>query len=69
MGSLGQVLHLAAFDNDDEFIAECQWLLEDSDAAVGAGRGLFEANRDHWQGGRVLKEVEALILAQDPDGY
>ena len=69
VGSLGQVLHLAAFDNDDEFIAECQRLLEDSDAAVSAGRGLFEANRDHWQGGRVLKEVEALILAQDPDGY
>jgi glycosyltransferase involved in cell wall biosynthesis len=68
VGSLGQVFNLPAFDDDEALISECRRLLRDPEAAVTAGRAIFEANREHWQGGRVSKEVKSLILAQDPDG-
>jgi hypothetical protein len=67
VGSLSQVFNLSAFDDDEAFIAECQRLLRDPDAAVAAGQAIYETNREHWSGGRVSKEVTSLILAQDPD--
>ena len=43
----------SGFDDDEAFIAECQRLLTDRDAAVTAGRALFQANQEHWQSGRL----------------
>jgi hypothetical protein len=67
VGSLSQVFNMPAFDDDEALISECRRLLRDPGAAVAAGQAIFEANREHWQGGRVSKEVNSLILAQDPD--
>jgi hypothetical protein len=67
VGSLSQVFNMCAFDDDEALISECQRLLRDPGAAVAAGQAIFETNREHWQGGRVSKEVNSLILAQDPD--
>jgi hypothetical protein len=64
---LSQVFNMPAFDDDEALISECRRLLRDPGAAVAAGQAIFEANREHWQGGRVSKEVNSLILAQDPD--
>jgi len=67
VGSLSQVFNMSAFDDDEALISECRRLLRDPGAAVAAGQAIFEANRERWQAGRVSKEVNSLILAQDPD--
>jgi glycosyltransferase involved in cell wall biosynthesis len=67
VGSLSQVFNMAAFDDDEALISECRRLLTDPGAAVAAGQALFDANRQHWDSGRVGSEVKSLILAQDPE--
>jgi glycosyltransferase involved in cell wall biosynthesis len=67
VGSLSQVFNMAAFDDDEALISECRRLLADPGAAVAAGQALFDANRQHWDSGRVSSEVKSLILAQDPE--
>jgi glycosyltransferase involved in cell wall biosynthesis len=67
VGSLSQVFNMSALDDDEALISECRRLLRDPGAAVAAGQAIFDANREHWQGGRISKEVNSLILAQDPD--
>ncbi|WP_319456311.1 MULTISPECIES: glycosyltransferase family 4 protein [unclassified Mycobacterium] len=69
VGSLGQVFDLPVFDGDDAFVAECRRLLTDRDAAVTAGRAIFQANSEYWQEGRVRKPVDSLIRGQLPDSH
>ena len=69
VGSLAQVFGLSAFDDDEAFIAECRRMLTDRDAAVTAGRAIFQANQDHWQSGRVRKPVDSLIRGLLPDDH
>jgi glycosyltransferase involved in cell wall biosynthesis len=67
VGSLSGVFELPVFDDDDAFIAECRRLLADRDAAVTAGRAVFEANEEHWRAGRVRRQVDSLMRGQLPD--
>lgn len=63
VGSLASLFGMSTFDSDEEFVAECRRMLLDRDAAVDAGTGLYEVNRDHWADRRPLKAVESLVLA------
>jgi glycosyltransferase involved in cell wall biosynthesis len=63
VGSLAALFGMSTFDSDDEFVAECRRMLLDRDAAVDAGRALYEVNRNHWADRRPLKAVESLVLA------
>ena len=67
IGSLGRVVDLIAYDDDDAFITECRRLLVDLDAAVIAGRAVHRANAEYWKEGRGRREVATLILGRDPD--
>lgn len=69
VGSLGEVFELPVFDGDQAFVEECRRLLTDRDAAVTAGRAIFQANREYWQEGRVRKPVDSLIRGQLPDSH
>jgi glycosyltransferase involved in cell wall biosynthesis len=63
VGSLNSLFGMSTFDGDDEFVAECRRMLLDRDAAVAAGRQLYEVNRNHWAEMRPLKAVESLVNA------
>jgi hypothetical protein len=63
VGSLTTVLGMSTFDDDADFVAECRRMLLDRDAAVKAGRDLYDANRTHWEQKRPQKAVEALVQA------
>ena len=69
VGSLGQVFDLPVFDDDEAFVAECRRLLTDRDAAVTAGRAIFQANSEYWRAGQVRKPVDSLIRGQLPDSH
>ncbi|MDP9168555.1 MAG: glycosyltransferase family 4 protein, partial [Actinomycetota bacterium] len=68
IGSLGELFELKAFDGDDAFVAECRRMLTDREAAVTAGRALFDANETHWREGRVRAAVESLINGRSVEG-
>jgi polysaccharide biosynthesis protein PslH len=69
VGSLAQVFGLSAFDDDEDFVAECRRMLTDRDAAVTAGRAIYQANQQHWSSGRVRKPVDSLIRGLLPDDH
>jgi glycosyltransferase involved in cell wall biosynthesis len=63
IGSHGQLLHLAAHDDDDDFVDQCRRFLLDPSAAAAASRELYEVNRMHWEQGRPRQSVEDLLGA------
>jgi polysaccharide biosynthesis protein PslH len=67
IGSLDRVFDLHAHDDDDAFVAECRRLLTDVDAAVTAGRALYEANRAYWLAEQGRREVASLLAGRELD--
>lgn len=63
VGSLTTVFGMSTFDDDDDFVAECRRMLLDRDAAVAAGKQLYEVNRAHWADKRPQRAVEGLVMA------
>lgn len=63
IGSHGQVLNLAAYDDDDAFVDQCRRYLLDGSAAAAAGRQLYERNRLHWEHDRPRQSIEDLLGA------
>ena len=66
IGSLGPMFGLTAYDDDDDFVAECRRLLSDRSAAVSAGNRLFEVNRQLWNDRTPHRAVEALLIGAEP---
>jgi polysaccharide biosynthesis protein PslH len=63
VGSLTSVFGMSTFDDDDDFVAECRRMLLDRDAAVAAGKELYEVNRAHWEQKLPQRAVESLVQA------
>jgi polysaccharide biosynthesis protein PslH len=63
VGSLRTVFGMPTFDDTDAFVDECRRMLLDRDAAVAAGRELYEVNRLHWDDKRPHHCVESLVQA------
>jgi glycosyltransferase involved in cell wall biosynthesis len=66
VGSLGPLLELPVFDDEDAFIDRCRRYLLDRDVAAAAGDLLYQVNRRCWDERRPHRAVEALLCAQVP---
>ncbi len=64
VGSLGSLLDLTAFDDDEKFVSQCRRYLLDRDDAVAAGERLYEMNRRYWEERRPHRAVEALLRGE-----
>jgi glycosyltransferase involved in cell wall biosynthesis len=64
VGSLGPLLDLSAFDDDDKFVSQCRSYLLNKDEAVVAGERLYQTNRRHWEERCPHRAVAALLRGE-----